>query len=152
MRIRQVLVIFGPVIVLQILVYSFFGLWESSVAFSYGQRFLTGFVPVLAIFFGIAMNEFFITEPVTLRTRAVQSLIILLIVSSVIIQVIGVFLYPYLPDRSTSSLKPWDWDHNPVIESYSYGISRIDSITIHSFPPLPPLLNLQLKNPVGISP
>ena len=151
-RVRQVLFVFGPAIVLQILVYSFFGLWESSGAFSYGQRFLTGFVPVLAIFFGNAVNHFFKTDPLTFRTRAIQALIILLIVSSVIIQGIGVFLYPLLPDRSTSSLEPWDWDQNPVIGSWSYGISQIDSITIYTFPPLPPLLHLQLKNPEGTSP
>jgi hypothetical protein len=150
-RIRQVLFVFGPVIILEILVYSFFGLWESSVAYSYGQRFLTGFVPVLAIFFGIVLNEFFIAEPKTFRTRIFQSFIILLIVSSVIIQVIGVFLYPLLPDRSTSSEKSWDWEHSIIIESYWYGISHIDSITTYSFPPLPPLFNLQLTNSPTIS-
>ena len=61
-RIRQVLFVFGPVIVLEILVYSFFGLWETSVAYSYGQRFLTGLVPVLALFLGIAMNEIFMSR------------------------------------------------------------------------------------------
>lgn len=151
-RIRQVLVVFGPAIVLEILVYSFFGLWESSVAFSYGQRFLTGFVPVLVIFFGISVNEFFIAEPKTFRTRIIQAVIVLLIVSSVIIQAIGVFLYPLYPDRSTSSERPWDWDHNIVIESCQYGISHIDSITIHSFPPLPPLLHLQFDKTGATSP
>jgi hypothetical protein len=152
MRIRQVLVVFGPAIVLQILVYSFFGLWESSVAFSYGQRFLTGFIPVLAIFTGIATNEFFITEPDTFRTRAFKLVIILLIGSSVIIQAIGVFLYPLYPYRSTSSERTWDWDHSIVIDSYWYGISHIDSITTYVFPPLSPLLHLQFDNPWAPSP
>jgi 4-amino-4-deoxy-L-arabinose transferase-like glycosyltransferase len=151
-RIRQVLVVFGPAIVMEILVYSFFGLWESSVAFSYGQRFLTGFIPVLAIFSGIAVNEFFIVEPGTFRTRIIQTIIVLLFVSSVIIQVIGVFLYPLYPDRSTSSERTWDWDHSIIIESYRYGISHIDSITMYSFPPLPPLLYLQFDNPGETSP
>ena len=151
-RIRQVLVVFGPVIVLEILVYSFFGLWESSVAYSYGQRFLTGFVPVLAIFLGIAMNEFFMTEPETSRTRAVRPLSSCWLSSSVIIQAIGVFLYPLLPDRSTSSERTWDWDHNIIIESCQNGISQIDSITTHSFPPLPPLLHLQIEECRGSPP
>jgi hypothetical protein len=150
-RVRQLLVVFGPAIVLQILVYSFFGLWESSVAFSYGQRFLTGFIPVLAIFTGIAVNEFFIAEPETSRTRIIRAVILLLIISSVIIQAIGVFLYPLCPDRSTSSENPWDWDYNMVIESWQYGISHVDSITTYSFPPLPPLLHLQFDNQ-GASP
>jgi 4-amino-4-deoxy-L-arabinose transferase-like glycosyltransferase len=152
MRVRQVLVVYGPAIVLQILVYSFFGLWESSVAFSYGQRFLTGFVPVLAIFTGIAMHECSITEPDTFRTRIFKVVIILLIVSSVIIQAIGVFLYPLYPDRSTSSERTWDWDHSIVIECYQYGISHIDSITTYSFPPLPPLFHQQFDNSGAASP
>jgi hypothetical protein len=152
LRIRQVLFVFGPAIVLEILVYSFFGFWESSVAFSYGQRFLTGFIPVLAIFIGIAVTEFFMAEPETFRTRAVRTFIILLVVSSVIIQAIGVFLYPLYPDRSTSSERTWDWDHSIIVESYSYGISHIDSITTYSFPPLPPLLHLQFDKTGATSP
>jgi Dolichyl-phosphate-mannose-protein mannosyltransferase len=152
LRIRQVLVVFGPAIVLEILVYSFFGLWESSVAFSYGQRFLTGFVPVLVIFIGIVLNELFIVMPKIFKTRAVQVFIILLIVSSVIIQGIGVFLYPLRPDRGTSSERTWDWNSSVVIESYQYGIADIDSITTYSFPPLPPLYHLQIRSPGITSP
>ena len=151
-RIRQVLFVFGPAIILQILVYSFFGFWESSVAFSYGQRFLTGFIPVLAIFVGIVINEFFMAEPAISTAKAVRAVIILLVVSSVIIQAVGVFLYPLYPDRSTSSERTWDWDHSIIIESFGYGISRIDSITTYSFPPLPPLIHLQVKNPEVITP
>jgi Dolichyl-phosphate-mannose-protein mannosyltransferase len=146
-RVRQVLVVFGPVIVLQILVYSFFGLWESSVAFSYGQRFLTGFLPVLAIFTGIALHTFFTAEPARFRTRIIRAVIVLLIVSSVIIQAIGVFFYPLYPDRSSGPDRTWDWDHSIIIGSYEYGISHIDSITTYSFPPLPPLLHIPLRNP-----
>jgi len=149
-RIRQVFFVFGPAIVLEILVYSFFGFWESSVAFSYGQRFLTGFIPVLAIFIGIAINKFFWAEPAISTAQAVRAVIILLIVSSVIIQAIGVFLYPLYPDRSTSSERTWDWEHSIILESFGYGVSRIDSITTYSFPPLPPLLHLQLKKPEAI--
>jgi 4-amino-4-deoxy-L-arabinose transferase-like glycosyltransferase len=152
MRIRQVLFVFGPVIVLQILVYSFFGFWESSVAFSYGQRFLTGFVPVLAIFVGIALNTLFSAGRQSSKRRAVQAGIVLLVVVSVFIQAIGVFLYPLYPDRSTSSERTWDWDHSIITESFGYGISRIDSITTYSFPPLPPLIHLQFRNPQVITP
>jgi len=151
-RVRQVLVVFGPAIVLEILVYSFFGLWESSVSYSYGQRFLTGFVPVLAIFIGIVVDEFFGAVPESSRIRAVQVCIVLLVVLSVIIQAIGVFLYPLYPDRSTSSERTWDWGHSIIIESCQYGISHIDSITMYSFPPLPPLLHLQFAHAGAVSP
>jgi len=145
-RIRKVLVVFGPVILLEILVYSFFGGWDSSVAYSYGQRFLTGLVPVLAIYTGIVVNDVFATEPKKSWTRAIQAFIVLLVVVSVIIQAIGVFLYPLYPDRSTNAERTWDWEHSIIFESYGYGISRIDSITTYSFPPLPPLLHLQVGN------
>jgi len=151
-RVRQVLVVFGPAIVLEILVYSFFGLWESSVAFSYGQRFLTGFVPVLAILVGIALHEFFTAGPVTSRTRVIRAVIVLLILSSAIIQAVGVFFYPLYPDRSSGSEKTWDWNHSIVIESCRYGISHTDSITTYSFPPLPPLLHLQFNKTGADSP
>ncbi|MFA5266962.1 MAG: glycosyltransferase family 39 protein [Methanoregula sp.] len=151
-RIRRVLIVFGPVILLEILVYSFFAGWDSSVAYSYGQRFLTGLVPVLAIYTGIALNGLFIADPVTFRTRAIRSFIIILVVSSVIIQAIGVFLYPLYPDRSTSAERTWDWDHSIIFESYGYGISHVDSVTTYSFPPLPPLFHLQSGNTGEASP
>jgi hypothetical protein len=142
-RIRRVLSVFGPAIVLEILVYSFFGLWESSVAYSYGQRFLTGFIPVLAIFVGILVNDVFIAEQQNPRTRAFQGLIILLVVISVIIQAIGVFLYPLNPDQSTNSERTWDWNRSIIVGSYMYGIAHIDSITTYTFPPLPVLFHYQ---------
>jgi hypothetical protein len=138
-RVRRVLVVFGPVIIVQILVYSFFGLWESSVAYSYGQRFLTGLIPVLAIYTGIVFEEYFIKAPDDVRTKAARTAIVLLIVVSVVIQAIGVFLYPLYPDRSTSGERTWDWQHSIVTETFSYGISRISSFTVYTLPPLPPL-------------
>jgi hypothetical protein len=149
-RIRQVLVLFGPAIILEIVVYSFFGSWESSVAYSYGQRFLTGFVPVLAIYVGIVLNEFFIACQEVPRTRVIQAAIILLIVSSVIIQAVGVFLFPLLPDRGSSSEKTWDWGSSIIIGSCRYGISHIDSVTVYSFPPLPPLFYQQFGKPGAV--
>ena len=142
-RIRRVLSVFGPVIVLEILIYSFFGGWDSSVAYSYGQRFLTGLVPVLAIFIGIIVNDVLCAEPEKPGTQIFRTVIILLVVLSVIIQAIGVFLYPFYPDRSTSSERTWDWNHSIIIESYGYGISHIDSVTMYSFPPLPAIFDYQ---------
>jgi len=144
-RIRQVLVVFGPIILLEILVYSFFGGWDSSVAYSYGQRFLTGFVPILAIFIGIVVNEYLIDGPKKTWTRAIQVAFCLLVVVSVIIQAIGVFLYPFYPDRSTNSERTWDWNHSIIFESYGYGISHVDAVTTYSFPPLPDLFHYEFS-------
>jgi hypothetical protein len=146
-RTRQVLRVFGPAIVLEILVYSFFGLWESSVAYSYGQRFLTGFVPVLAVYLGIVLNEFFIAGRNETRTRAARAVIVLLIIASIMIQAVGVFFYPLVPDRGSSSERTWDWNSSIILGSFVYGISHIDSITTYSFPPLPPLFYHQFRDP-----
>jgi hypothetical protein len=144
-RIRRVLAVFGPVIILEILVYSFFAGWDSSVAYSYGQRFLTGLVPVLAIYVGIVVNEFFVAEPEKAGARTIRAVIVLLIVVSVIIQAIGVFLYPLYPDRSTNAERTWDWNHCIIFESYGYGISHVDSVTTYSFPPLPDLFHYEFS-------
>lgn len=151
-RIRQVLLVFGPVILIEILVYSLFGYWDSSVAYSYGQRFLTGFIPVLAILTGIVIDGLFHTDSNRAKIRFAQAAVVLLIAASVGIQVIGVFFYPLYPDRSTSHEKTWDLENSTVINSLTYGVSHIDSITTYSFPPLPPLLHLQLRSPASTSP
>jgi hypothetical protein len=142
-RIRQILSVFGPVIVLEILMYSFFSGWWGIGAYSFGQRYLTGFIPVLMIFIGIVVNDVFTAEQKNSKTRAVQAVIILLVVLSVIIQAIGVFLYPIYPDHSATYEKTWDWNHSIIFESYGYGISHIDSITLYTFPPLPVLYSYQ---------
>jgi hypothetical protein len=142
-RIRQVLTVFGPVIVLEILMYSFFDEWYGIAAYSYGQRYLTGFIPVLTIFAGIVVNDVFTAWPKNSRTRVVQAVIVLLVVLSVFIQAIGVFLYPVNPDKSMPYERTWDWNRSIVIESFRYGISHIDSITMNTFPPLPPLFHYQ---------
>jgi Dolichyl-phosphate-mannose-protein mannosyltransferase len=140
-RIRQVLAFYGPVIILQILVYSFFEGWDSSVAYSYGQRYLTGLVPVLAIYLGIVVNDLFPADRTDSRKQALRAAFILLVAVSVIIQAIGVFLYPYYLDRGTNPERNWDWNHPIVVESFTYGISRVDSITTYSYPPLPALFH-----------
>lgn len=139
---RQVLVLFGPVFLLQVLVYSFFGRWDSSVAYSYGQRFLTGAVPVLALYTGIVLNQVCSPDQPGPSRHGARAAIVLLVAASVIIQAIGVFFYPLYPDRSTSETRNWDWDHPIILESFWYGISHTDSITTLSFPPLPPVLHL----------
>jgi len=141
-RIRNLLAAFGPAILAEILLYSFFGLWYTSVSYSYGQRFLTGFVPVLALFLGIALDDLLKPGQDESRAKAVRAVIVLLVAVSVIIQATGVFFYPLYPDRSSDPGRVWDWSNSIIAGSWSYGISHIDSITTYSFPPLPPLLHL----------
>jgi len=146
-RIRQLLVAFGPAIVLEIFVYCFFSGWDASVAYSYGQRYLTGFLPVLAIYLGIVISSLGPAERPDMRVQALRTAFVVLVVLSVAIQAIGVFLYPFNPDRGSGPEKTWDWTRPLIIESFTYGISRISEITVYSFPPLPPLFHYTFSPP-----
>jgi 4-amino-4-deoxy-L-arabinose transferase-like glycosyltransferase len=138
-RIRQVLVLFGPAIFLLVLEYSFFVQWESAVVWSYGQRYLTGCIPILAIYTGFFLDDIIRRDQHDSWMRAIQTGIILLVMISVGIQAIGVFLSPFHPDRSSLSEETWDWGNSIVLKSYTYGISNVSSVTMYNFPPLPPV-------------
>jgi len=142
-RLRWVLLLFGPVIILQILSYSFFELWASSTAFSFGQRFLTGFMPIIAILIGLVLNDRSFIESKSVKDRTIWILVALLIISSIVIQITGVYFYPLNPDRTMSIEKAWNWKDSIIVESYFYGVSHINSITTYIFPQVPPVFYYQ---------
>jgi hypothetical protein len=147
-KIRQVMLVFGPVILLQILVYSFFSLWDSSAAFCYGPRFLTGFVPVLGLYTGFFLNWYFGApqkERPVLEKNIVLVVIGLLLIVSIVIQFIGAFYYLYYPDKSISEERAWNWSDSIITGTYSYGAGNITGITIYTLPPLPPLFEYQFR-------
>jgi hypothetical protein len=149
-NIEKILFIFGPVIIFQILIYGIFGAWASSTGFSYGQRFLTGFIPVLMIYVGLVLNEYFIPEKFAVKRTLVLVGIVLLVLVSVIIQAIGVFLYPYNPEKSMNQEHVWTLDNNIIVTSYVMGSERIEFIKMYITPPLPPLFQYQFKHsPAG---
>jgi hypothetical protein len=140
---EQVLLIFGPVIILQVLVYSFFSLWDSSAAYCYGPRFLTGFVPVLGLYTGFFLNNYLGTPQTTHTPGEKNSVLVvagILILVSVIIQFIGVSYYLYYPDKTMSEERVWNWSDSIIMGSYSYGSGNVTGIYVYTLPPLPPLL------------
>lgn len=145
-KIEKILFIFGPVIIFQIFIYGIFGAWASSTAYSYGQRFLTGFIPVLMIYVGLFLNEYFIPGTINKKTATVRAGIVLLVLVSVLIQAIGVFLYPYNPEKSTGEKDVWSLDNNIIVTSYVMGSERIEFIKLYITPPLPPLFQYQFKH------
>jgi 4-amino-4-deoxy-L-arabinose transferase-like glycosyltransferase len=145
-KLEKILFIFGPVIVFQIVIYGIFGAWASSTAFSYGQRFLTGFIPVLMIYVGIVLNEYLVPGKHDTKRTLVQMGIIILVLMSVVIQAIGVFLYAYNPNQSMNEENVWTIDHNIVVTSYFIGIERIEFIKMYTTPPLPPLFQYRFRN------
>jgi hypothetical protein len=146
--IGNLLYLFGPVILLDVVVYSLFGSWFSSTAYSYGQRFLTGFIPVLALYLGIAIWDLFNAKRKDSAIHLMQACFILLVVLSVVIQAVGVFLYPYNSVKSMEPSGVWDVDHLIIVDSYSTGIRTINVITLLNVPPFPPLFQMPIHHQI----
>jgi 4-amino-4-deoxy-L-arabinose transferase-like glycosyltransferase len=147
--IRQVLLLFGPVIALHILLYSFFDSWYSASAFCFGPRYLTGLIPVLCIYLGIFFAWAFGRHRTSHKERGIQAAIAVFIIVSVAIQVTGVLLYPYNPDKTMPADRAWSLADPLIIESYVTGSQAIEKITIYTLPPLPPLFNYQFRPAPG---
>ena len=144
--IELILKFFGPVMVLLLAVYSFFGLWSSSTAFSYGQRFLTGLIPILALYMGFVFRDVFDNTGSISRARVIQVAVILLIFISVVIQAIGVFLYPMYPEKTMDTSLVWDTDNLLILNSYEVGMQTIPVIRMVSFGPLPPVFTIPIQH------
>jgi Flp pilus assembly protein TadD len=144
-QVHTVLIWFGPVIVVTILMYSFFWGWFTS-SYCYGQRYLTSLVPVLALFGGIFLNKIEKMEHRDSVRKIVWIVIIVVVGLSFSIQFIGVLFYPFIKDASMDGSRVWFWNDTLILRSLNEGTSKIDSITIQSIPPLPPLFVL-LINP-----
>jgi 4-amino-4-deoxy-L-arabinose transferase-like glycosyltransferase len=149
--IRNLLYLFGPAIILDIVVYSLFGLWSSVTSFAFGQRFLSGFIPVLALYLGVVIEDIFNSERKDTAIHIVQACFILLVLISVFIQSIGVFLYPYNPVKSIDSSQVWDVDQMIIVNSYNYGIRNITSISMVNIPPFPQLFRIPIHSQLQLS-
>ena len=132
------LFVFGPVILLTILAYSFFDGWLST--WCYGPRYLIGIVPVLIIWCALFFDTIAKSPADRLQKSCAAILIIVLIAASVIIQFIGVYYYVYLPSKSMDDQRVWDWNDSVITGSFNAGFGKNITITMYSFPPLPPVL------------
>jgi hypothetical protein len=148
-NVRQVLLFFGPVIALHILLYSFFDSWYSASAYCFGPRYLTGVIPVLCIYAGIFFTRAFSKERTSHKDRAIRAAVAILIIISVVIQVIGVLLYPYNPDKTMPADRAWSLTDTLITESYVKGSQAIEKITIYTLPPIPPLFNYRFEHAPG---
>lgn len=129
-RIRQFLYLAGVSVLLEILVYSSFDVWWAG--WSYGPRFLTGSLPVLAIFMGIYLHTFLNGK--TDRKKKLQVVIITVLLAwSILVQITGAFYYPNgnwdgSPASVDVSERLWDFKDTQIIRSYSAGIYRTHPI------------------------
>lgn len=140
-RIRELLVLFGPVILLLVLVYSFYTEWTGV---AYGPRFLTGLLPVYVLYVGLFLDHAFRTFTGRRRTGILAVFAVLLLLSMGI-QVIGVFCYPFLRDVGMDDRRVWDPGDSLVLRSYRDGAEQMTTIQVNSIPPLPPLITMNMK-------
>ena len=77
----------------------------------------------------------------SIKRPVLATVTVLIIIASVTIQIIGVFFYPYNPDKTMPAERTWNISDSLIIDSYSTGMQEIDGITLYTIPPLPPLFS-----------
>jgi hypothetical protein len=138
-QLASTLFVFGPVILLTILTYSFFDGWFSTWCF--GPRYLIGIVPVLIIYCALFFDSLIKSPANRLQKLCIATIIIILVAASVIIQFIGVYYYVYLPSKGMDNQRVWEWNDSVITGSFDAGFGKNITITMYSFPPLPPIIS-----------
>lgn len=144
-RIRNLMLVAGLAVMLEILLYSFFIPWASSAAFCYGPRFLTGLVPVLCLYIGYFLEDWFGTGAIKhpeFKKRIVTIIVGGLVVSSVGIQIIGAFYYSWSSNENQvmNDDRAWNLTDSVIVRSYVTGSPSIPGIFVYTLPPIPPLV------------
>jgi hypothetical protein len=140
-RIRRLLLLYGPTIILLVFLYSFYTQWTGA---AYGSRFLTGLLPAYILYVGLFLDRTLRIPGATRKT--LLSAFALLLLVSVTIQIIGAFYYPFIKDVYMDDRRVWDPGDLLILRSYRDGAGRIGTIRVNSMPPLPPLLTIDLRS------
>lgn len=141
---RSLLIVAGLAVLLEILLYSFFVPWASSAAFCFGLRFLTGLVPILCIYTGYFLEEWFGTGKARHQGSGKWIAIAVvsgLIISSIGIQFIGTFFYIWSSNanKTMNDDRAWNTTDSVIVKSYTEGASKLPGVSIYTLPPIPPL-------------
>ena len=142
--VRTILLVSGLAVLLEIFLYSFWNALSSSTAFCFGPRYLTGLVPFLCLYTGYFLEDWFGTGK-TGHQGPIKWLAITvvggLIISSVCIQIIGVFFYGYSSDANLTmnDERAWNVTDSLIIRSYTEGSQKIPGVSVFILPPLSPL-------------
>ncbi len=113
----------GPACLLEVMVYSSFSHWFGG--WCYGPRFLTGTLPVLALFMGLYLNDAF-KKTNNYSKWFKFGFIGLLIVWSLFVQFVGAFYYPMgdwdgNPNVDRNPERIWDWNDTQIMRSFNAG-------------------------------
>jgi hypothetical protein len=133
-QIKWILQYFGPVLLLDILIYSLYSDWIGG--YSYGPRYLTGILPILAIYLAIFLEFAKNRHVSSVKKYCVISGIFVLILISIIIQLIGVFYFPNITDRVIGSENPWDIHNSQIVKSFQDGSQNTTGLYVVLIPPL----------------
>jgi hypothetical protein len=133
-NIKDFLLVSGFSSLLLVVVYSAFGIWWAGG--SYGPRFLTGMLPVLAIYLGLFLK--YIDLDIKNGKKLLKiCIIIVLLLWSCFAQFVGAFYYPNggwdgNPNVDFHPEKLWDWNDTQIKRTFNAGmfplIDRIKSI------------------------
>lgn len=126
---------FGPVLILETIMYSFFSDWGGG--YSYGYRFLIALVPILCIYIALFLSDTMARFRVGIHGYLKAGAIATLILFSILVQFIGVFYFPYLDDVHYP--RPWDSANPLILSSLNDGMENFDTFAVQSIPPFPPL-------------
>jgi hypothetical protein len=136
-NLKSVLLLFLPCIAGTILIYCAYTPWFGGWCF--GPRYLTGFLPVLAIFTGYGITPFLDSEQPVNYPRIMNCIILFLILIAISVEATGALAYPYADwDKNVNDDKVWDWSDSQIAASYVAGVSNLDNVQLFIWPSLPP--------------
>ncbi|WP_321506815.1 glycosyltransferase family 39 protein [uncultured Methanoregula sp.] len=150
-HIRTLLLVSGLAVLLEILMYSFWNTLSASAAFCFGPRYLTGLIPILCLFTGYFLEDWFGTGKAGHQgTKQWIAVAVVggLIVVSICIQFIGAFYYLWSSDanKTMNDDRAWNITDSVIIGSYTTGSPKITGVSIYTLPPLPPLFDYNFRS------
>jgi hypothetical protein len=153
---RSFFLLLMPAVFLQILLYSFLWFWHSSSCYCYGPRYLTCCIPYLCLYTGFFIGGYFGRGPGTAgvtggrwKRQLVALVVWELVAVSVLIQFIGVFLYPGYMAKTMDEERVWDLSDSIIVQSFVWGGYNIEGIELLAPPPLRPLMLVRFS-PVNV--
>jgi hypothetical protein len=141
----RVMTLFGFAFLAQILLYSFFYDWYGGYCF--GPRFLTDAVPFLVLYCGFFIAWLAKAPWSPYRKQIVGVFIAVLVLLSIMIQVIGVFYFPFWMDKNMDTVNAWDLQNSQILSSYHQGSEGIKSLKIIDVPLIGPLIEYNIRDP-----
>jgi len=128
-KLRFLLYALGLACILEIMVYSIFFWWWGGHC--YGPRYLTGILPVLALYLGLYMNKV-ANEKNKYSKFLIFGLIGIFIIWSLFVQFVGAFYYPMgnwdsKPNVDENPQRLWDWNDTQIMRSFHAGPYDYDS-------------------------